>query len=209
MRTIVSLEMQIVIRLLVCFVTLAAFAATVRAHERIAPPNENIHWPSPDGKFAFVTSYGEDGGTIELIDKKSGKKYRIGEEDSSQAYWHPLWAPDSKRFALMTRLGHPIQAVDVYFRTSEAFRKIELPALPEANIPEKLKHGKKFPHVASLNWEEATKWKRDGSLVVTIDTMIDGAGSSILATRTVVLGFDRAGKARVVKSTIKYKTKTD
>jgi hypothetical protein len=39
--------------------------------------------------------------------------------------------------------------------------------------------------------------------------MIDGAGSSILATRTVVLGFDRAGKARVVKSTVKYETETD
>jgi hypothetical protein len=39
--------------------------------------------------------------------------------------------------------------------------------------------------------------------------MIDGEGSSITATRTVVLGFDRAGKARIVKSTIKYKTETD
>ncbi len=209
MRTIVSLEMQIVIRLLLCFVSLAAFAATVCAQERIALPNENIDWQSPDGKFVFLTSYGEDRRTIELIDKKSGKKLRIGEEDSSQAYWHPLWAPDSNRFALMTRLGHPIQTVDVYFRSSETFRKIELPDLPEANIPEKLKHGKKFPHVASLNWQEAREWKKDGSLVVTIDTMIDGAGSSILATRTVVLGFDRAGKARVVKSTIKYETETD
>jgi len=49
----------------------------------------------------------------------------------------------------------------------------------------------------------------DGSLVVTIDTMIDGAGSSITATRTIVLGFDRAGKPRIVKSTIKYETETD
>jgi len=39
--------------------------------------------------------------------------------------------------------------------------------------------------------------------------MIDGEGSSITATRTVVLGFDRAGKARIVKSTIKYETETD
>jgi hypothetical protein len=134
---------------------------------------------------------------------------RIGEEDSSQAYWHPLWAPDSNRFALMTRLGHPIQTVDVYFRNSETFRKIELPELPAANIPEKLKRGKKFPHVASLNWQEAKAWNKDGSLVVTIDTMIDGAGSSITATRTVVLGFDRAGKASIVKSTIKYATERD
>lgn len=134
---------------------------------------------------------------------------RIGEEDSSEASWHLLWAPDSKRFALMTRLGHPIQGVDVYVRSGETFQKIELPDLPEANIPEKLTHGKKFAHIASLNWQEAKEWKRDGSLVVTIDTMIDGAGSLITGTRTVVLGFDRAGQARIVKSTIKYETKTD
>jgi hypothetical protein len=39
--------------------------------------------------------------------------------------------------------------------------------------------------------------------------MIDGDGSSISATRTVLLGFDRVGKARIVKSTIKYETTTD
>jgi hypothetical protein len=99
--------------------------------------------------------------------------------------------------------------VDIYFRSGETFRKIELPDLPKADIPERLKHGKKFPHVAGLNWQEAKEWEKDGSLVVTIDTMIDGAGSSITATRTIVLGFDRAGKPRIVKSTIKYETETD
>jgi len=202
------LKMQIGTRLLLCLVSLTAFAATVCAQEPVASSNENIDWPSPDGKFAFLTSYGEDLHAIDLIDKKSGKKLqRIGEEGSSQAYWHLLWAPDSNRFALMTRLGHPIQGVDVYFRSGKTFRKIELPDLPEANIPEKLKHGKEFPHVASLNWQEAKEWKQDGSLVVTIDTMIDGQGSSITATRTIVLGFDH--KVRIVKSTIKYETKTD
>ena len=212
--------MQIVIRLLLCFVSLTAFAATVCAQEPIALPSasagaegdtsEKNDWPSPDGKFAFLTSYGEDLHTIDLIDKKSGKKVqRISEEESSQAYWHLLWAPASNRFALMTRLGHPIQGVDVYFRSGEIFRKIELPDLPEANIPEKLKRGKNFPHVASLNWQEAKEWKKDGSLVVTIDTMIDGEGGSIAATRMVVLGFDRTGKARIVKSTIKYKIEKD
>ena len=199
-----------VIRLLLCLGSLTAFAATACAQEPPAAPNENIDWPSPDGKFAFLTSYGDDLHTIDLIDKKSGKKLqRIGEEDSSQASWHLLWAPDSNRFALMTRLGHPIQGVDVYFRSGDIFRKIELPDLPEANIPEKLKRGKNFPHVASLNWQEAKEWKKDGSLVVTIDTIIDGEGGSIAATRMVVLGFDRTGKARIVKSTIKYKIEKD
>jgi len=109
----------------------------------------------------------------------------------------------------MTRLGHPIQGVDVYFRSGETFEKIDLPDLPEADIPEKLRQGKKFTHIANQNWQEAKEWKNDGSLVVTVDTMIDGAGTSIAATRTVVLGFDQAGKARIVKSTIKYETKRD
>ena len=109
----------------------------------------------------------------------------------------------------MTTLGHPIQGVDVYFRSGETFQKFELPDLPEANIPDSLRHGKKFSHVASQNWQEAKEWKKDGSLVVTIDTMLDGEGSSITATRTVVLGFDRAGKATIGKSTIKYKAETN
>jgi hypothetical protein len=212
--------MQTVIRLLLCFVSLAACPATLYAQGPKASPgasagaegdaNGGIDWPSPDGKFAFVTSYGEDLHTIDLIDKQSRKQLqRIGEEDSSQASWHVLWAPDSQRFALMTRLGHPIQGVDVYFRNGETFRKIELPDLPQAEIPERLKRGKKYPHVASLNWQEAEGWRKDGSLVVTVTTMIDGAGSSITATRTIVLGFDRVGNARIVKSAIKYETGTN
>jgi sugar lactone lactonase YvrE len=167
---------------------------------------EDAKFPSPDGKFAFLTNY-EGVRTIDLIDKKSGKKLeRIAEEDSYYAYWNVLWAPDSKRFALMTRLGHPLQAVDVYFRNGEIFQKIDLPELPTADIPEKLKRGKSFPHVAASNWQTAKEWKKDGSLVVTTDTTIDGAGPSLSATRTVVLGFAPSGKAKIVKSTIKYET---
>jgi hypothetical protein len=69
-----------------------------------------------------------------------------------------------------------------------------LPDLPKAKIPEQLKHGRRFPHVASLNWQEAERWAKDGSLVVTIDIVIDGEGSSLAAKRTVVFGFDKAGK---------------
>jgi len=63
--------------------------------------------------------------------------------------------------------------------------------------------------VANLNWQTAEEWKKDGSLVVSIDAMIDGEGSSITATRSVVVGFDRTGKGRIVKSTIKYETETE
>jgi hypothetical protein len=70
--------MQMVSRLLLCLVSLVASAATVCAQEPVASPgasvrntSENIDWPSPDGKFAFLTAYGEDLHTLDLIDKKS------------------------------------------------------------------------------------------------------------------------------------------
>ncbi|MBR0794417.1 hypothetical protein JQ615_03340 [Bradyrhizobium jicamae] len=209
--------MQKVIRLLLCLVGLVAPMTTVWAEEPVASPGSSagdtkgsIDWPSKDGKFAFLSTHSEDLNTIDLIDQKSRKKLqRIAEDDSSQTGWHVLWAPDSNRFALMTRLGHPIQGVDVYFRTGDRFRKIDLPDLPEANIPERLKHGHKFPHFANMNWQEAEEWKKDGSLVVTIVTMIDGAGHTITATRKVVVSFDRAGKATIGKSRIKYETEAD
>jgi hypothetical protein len=71
--TLVPREMQIVFRLLLCLVGLAAFAAAACAQAPVVSPTENINWPSPDGKFAFLTSYGEDLHTIDLIDNKSGK----------------------------------------------------------------------------------------------------------------------------------------
>ena len=81
--------MQIETRHLLRLVSLAAFSVTVCAAGPVASPrasaadtNENSEWPSPDGKFAFLTSYGQDLHTIDLIDKKSEKKLqRIGEED--------------------------------------------------------------------------------------------------------------------------------
>ena len=195
---------------------LIALACPVCAQETAASPSpaagkeeeKESESPSPDGKFAFLTNYEGDLHTIDLIDAKSKKVVlRVGEEDSEMVHYSVLWAPDSKRFALMTRYGHPIQGIDVFFHSGETFRKIKLPELPEAKIPERLKRGKSFPHVAGLNWTTAEAWKKDGSLVVSIDTMIDGGdGGSITATRTVVLGFDRAGKATILNSTIKFET---
>jgi hypothetical protein len=196
-----------ILRIFLCFTSLATLAAPVCAQTPVAPPHENIDWPSPDGKFAFRISY--EAPAIELIDRKSGNKLPLGGEEPDGKNWNVLWAPDSKRFALMSRFGHPLQTVDVYFQSGDTFRKMDLPELPNADIPDKLKRGKKFPHFANLNWQRAEKWKEDGSLAVTITTMIDGDGRSITATRTVELRFDPAGKARIAKSIIRYETAKD
>ena len=64
-------------------------------------------------------------------------------------------------------------------------------------------------HVATNNWQTAEKWNKDGSLLLTIDNTIVGAGHTASATRTVLLGFDESGKPTILKSTVKYESRND
>ena len=165
--------------------------------------------PSPNGKFAFLIGHGEYQQTIDLIDKKTEKILQhIADDDMSSVRYRVLWAPDSKRFALMTRAGHPNQDVTVYFLKGDKFQEIRIPELT-VEIPARIRAGKQHPHVANNNWQEAEKWTKDGSLLLTIDNMIDGAGHTASATRTVLLGFDKSGKAKILKSTVKYESRND
>jgi hypothetical protein len=74
-------------------------------------------------------SFGDRLHIIDLIDKKSGKKLQRIDDAEMPVLWNVLWAPDSNGFALKTKVvGHPrLQGSDVYFRSGETFRKIELP----------------------------------------------------------------------------------
>jgi hypothetical protein len=165
---------------------------------------------SPDGKFGFVTDYDSDVQTIDLIDVATKKVLQhIAKEETGNVTYSVRWADDSSRLALMTRMGHPNQELDVFFRDGNKFRKIKLPKLPDASIPEKMKHGKEFPHFAMNDWMQAEKWKKDGSLELSIETMIDGAGSSITASRKITLSFEKSGKAKIAKSTIEYQTEEE
>jgi len=119
-----------------------------------------------------------------------------------------LWKPDSKAFALTATLWKRGSHVAVFMRDGSTFREIKLPKLV-ADIPDKAKAGKSFPHIAELNSQSATGWQKDGSLVVEIENMVDGEDGSITATRTVMLGFDRSDKAKILKSTVKFETSHD
>lgn len=170
---------------------------------------KKVDSPSPDGKFAFLIGHGEDQQTIDLIDKKTEKILQhIDDDDMSSVRYSVLWAPDSKRFALMTRAGHPNQDVRVYFLKGDKFQEIKIPKLM-AEIPARIRAGKPHPHVANNNWQEADKWNKDGSLLLTIDNVIDGAGHTASATRTVLLGFDKSGKAKILKSSVEYESRND
>jgi len=90
---------------------------------------------SPDGKFAFVLSFGEKDAfedrlqILDLIEKESGKKMQRIDDAEMPVSWNVLWAPDSNGFALKTKVeGHPrLEGSDAYFRNGETFRKVELP----------------------------------------------------------------------------------
>jgi len=201
--------------------SLAAVVYTVRADEPSPSPtpsvsdteedetSENAGLASPDGKFSFLIDYGEDQKKIDLIDKKTEKVLqRIADDELSSVTYKVLWAPDSKRFALMTRTGHPNQDVRVYFLKGDKFQDIKIPDLT-VEIPKKVLAGKEHPHVATNNWQVAKQWNKDGSLVLTIDNTIDGAGHTARALRTVQLGFNTSGKAKILKSTVKYESSND
>jgi hypothetical protein len=172
---------------------------------------KTIEAPSPDGQFAFRYTGESDSEkqTYDLIDKRSGKVLMsVAESDpdlgpSARFNMEVLWRPDSKAFALTAMLWKRGSNVEVYVRNGSTFRHIELPELL-ADITEKIKGGKSFPHVVELNSQSAKRWQKDGALIVEIESIQDGGGDgSITATRTVVLTFDRSDKAKIRKSTMK------
>jgi hypothetical protein len=172
---------------------------------------KTIEAPSPDGQFAFRYTGESDSEkqTYDLIDKRLGKVLMsVAESDpdlgpSARFNMEVLWRPDSKAFALTAMLWKRGSNVEVYVRNGSTFRHIELPEVL-ADITEKIKGGKSFPHVVELNSQSAKRWQKDGALIVEIESIQDGGGDgSLTATRTVVLTFDRSDKAKIRKSTMK------
>jgi len=185
----------------------------LRTEETEDTAKNTTQFPSPDGQFAFRfgkdESDGEDIQTFDLIDARSGKLVlRIAKTDpdpapSARFEMEVLWRPDSKAFAVTETLWKRGSDAAVYLQTGAKFREVKLPRL-EAVIPEKEKQGKKFQKTTQINSQTAKQWQKDGSLVVDVETQDDGDDGSITATRTVVLGFDKSNKARVLKSSIKF-----
>lgn len=171
---------------------------------------------SPDGQFAFRSTGESDAEkrTYDLIDTASGKALlTVAQLDadpgpSARFSMDVLWRPDSKAFALKATLWKRGSEVRVYARDRGAFHEIKLPELT-AEIPDKVKEGKPFPHVSESNSRSPKRWQKDGSLVVEIETVVDGNNRTLTATRTVVLGFDHPGPATIAKSTTKYDVQVD
>ena len=168
--------------------------------------------PSPDGEFAFLDTSAPEQRTLDLIEKKSEKvllRLAESEEGRNRLVWKVLWTPDSKRFALRYSVIRQTGEVAVYFRTGDTFREVKLPDVPDTVVPDRLKRGKHLEHEAAINSAGVIGWQPDGSLAVEFVSMVDGAGGSATATRSVLFGFTPAGKAKILKSTIKYKVEKD
>src|SRR2546423_210096 len=202
-------------RSLIVLSSLTIWFHPVGGQEMEEGSKNRIEAPSPDGKFAF--RYTKDSKsnsdsesdsekqTYDLIDKRSGKVLTsVAESDPDlgpSARFNiegVLWRPDSKAFAVTAMLWKRGSSVSVFVRDGSSFREIKLPELV-ADVPDKVKRGKSFDHVSELDSQSAKRWQKDGSLVVEIETIVDGneEGLSVTANRTVVLGFDRSDKAKI------------
>jgi hypothetical protein len=201
--------------ILIVSLALVSRAGLLRAEETDEPPKKKIEFPSPDGKFAFRYSGSkseDEVQTYNLIDKASRKVVtKVAESDPDGGpsmrftMEKVLWRADSKAFAVAAFLWKRATSLIVFVRDGSAFREIELPDL-SIEIPEKARQGKDFPHMVELDSATAKRWQKDGSLLVEIETIVDGGddGSTLTANRTVVLGFDHSAKAKILKSTVKF-----
>lgn len=206
-------------RILIALLLLAG-PNVLRAEETEDKPKKKIEFPSPDGRFAFRYSGDkseEEKQTYDLIEKASRKVVtKVAESDPDAGpsmrftMEKVLWRADSKAFAVIAFLWKRGSSLMVFERDGSAFREIELPDL-SINIPDKAKNGKDFPHIVELDSATAKRWQKDGSLVVEIETIQDGGGdgSTLTASRTVVLGFDHSGKAKILRSTVKFAVEQD
>jgi len=176
-----------------------------------AGARKKVEAPSPDGRFAFRYK-GESDDAPEayvLIDRKSGKVLQqIAKADpdlgpSARFEMKVLWKLDSVRFALTGTFWKRGSTVMVFVRDGASFQELKLPELA-AEIPEKVMAGKEYPHVVELSSQSAKRWLKDGSLEVEIESIQDGNGSTIQANRTVILGFGKGGRVKILKSTTKY-----
>lgn len=178
-------------------------------------------FPSPDGKFAFRYAPGEPTEETEeetevfnLIDARTGKVLlEVAKSDpdfgpSGRFEMKVLWKPDSKAFAVTATFTKRGSTLLVFVRKGTEFRAVELPEL-EVEITEAAKQGKEFVKTTWINSQTAKRWQKDGSLVLDVETVESGGYGTITATRTVVLGFDKTDKARILKSSIKFAIEKD
>jgi hypothetical protein len=160
-----------------------------------------IQYPSPDGRFAFLFTRPPEGrNTIDLIERDSGKiLHRIVESEEAftdRVDANVSWTSDSKAFAFSYTRNQRDSKIAVFSQSRGVFHRVTLPKLPRAELPANSGEGK-FTDVDATH---TLRWEKDGSLVAEIETKKTRADDVMIATRTVVLGFDQHGEAKILKT---------
>jgi hypothetical protein len=181
---------------------------------------EEIKYPSPDGRFALrITQLKdhEDQSTVELIEKDSGKVMLTLHSGSDTEVFDAsdsilVWSPDSKRVAYGFRANPPgareeERSVLVCFWNGSGFDKVFLPEnLPVPDIKYlKGKGGSLKPYGGGVR---PVKWLKSGDLEMSNeDTMYSrDDNKSYTGVVTFTLTFDTQHHASVKKI---GKTKTE
>lgn len=168
---------------------------------------EEIKYPSPDGRFALRII---DEQKVELIEKGSGSVI----VDLGEAWHNPgqvsqilVWSHDSKRVAYSNR-GYKEGEVSVYFWNGSTFERATLPDdLPSPDI--------KFPKGcgAVKNYGGAAtplRWLESGDLELSSDLMMlcRESGATCTGELRFTLAFDQQHHASLKKAG-KTKTKVE
>lgn len=198
------------------FNSLLGAAAVLCAQDASATAERDVDDPSPDHQFAFLRIHQSDPEphrTCDLIVKETGKillRVAQSDADSDRLGSEVLWSPDSKRFALFTTYNHFGAELAVYLRSGDTFRKVTLPDIDAPDFPERLKRGHEWKWTG-INSASAKRWRGNGTLVVRTESTLHAINSSLVLTsrRTTLLGFNKSGRATILKSNQKVSAHDD
>ena len=166
---------------------------------------EEIKYPSPDGRFALRII---DEQKVELIEKASGSVM----VDLGEAWHNPgqvsqilVWSHDSKRVAYGNR-GYKQGEVSVYFWNGSTFEQVALPdklPSPDINLPKDCGAVKNYGGAVT-----PLKWLESGQLELSSDLMMlcRESGDTCTGELRFTLAFDAQHHASVKKV---GKTKTE
>ncbi len=159
---------------------------------------EEIKYPSPDGRFALRITNGEGfgEGKGELIEKATSKVIvGLGVPWRTQVL---VWSPDSKRVAYANR-GDKWGEVKVYFWNGTTFEEASLPEdlpSPDIKLPKDCGAVKNYGGSAT-----PVRWLRSGDLELSNDLMMlcRESGATCTAEVRFTLAFDAQHHASVKK----------
>ncbi len=159
---------------------------------------EEIKYPSPDGRFALRITNGEGfgEGKGELIEKATSKVIvGLGVPWRTQVL---VWSPDSKRVAYANR-GDKWGEVKVYFWNGTTFEEASLPEdlpSPDIKLPKDCGAVKNYGGAAT-----PVRWLKSGNLELSNDLMMlcRESGATCTAEVRFTLAFDAQHHASVKK----------